>query len=51
MGIGMNESFQYVSGIGGRIAVESSTTSGTRFRVFLPIAGSVSTEDKLSEKI
>ena len=51
MGIGMNESFQYVSGIGGRIAVESSTTSGTRFRVFLPIAGSVSTEDKLSEQI
>jgi signal transduction histidine kinase len=35
MGIGMNESFQYVSGIGGRITVESIENSGTCFRVFL----------------
>lgn len=35
MGIGMNESFQYVSGIGGRITVESIENSGTCFHVFL----------------
>ena len=39
MGIGMNESFQYVSGIGGRILVESVINSGTRFRVMLRLAG------------
>ena len=51
MGIGMNESFQYVSGIGGRITVESAVALGTRFRVFLPIAGNLITTDKLPEKI
>jgi putative PEP-CTERM system histidine kinase len=35
MGIGMNESFQYISGIGGRITVESIENAGTCFRVFL----------------
>ena len=39
MGVGMNESFQYVSGIGGQIAVESSPNSGTRFRIMLRTAG------------
>ena len=38
MGIGMYESYQYVNGIGGRIAVESSPNQGTRFDVFLPLA-------------
>ena len=37
MGIGMYESFQYVNGVGGRIAVDSSPKRGTRFRVFLPL--------------
>ncbi len=41
MGIGMYESIQYVNGIGGRIAVESSLNDGTRFQVFLPLADSV----------
>ena len=39
MGIGMYESFHYVSGIGGRIEVESSPNRGTRFQVLLPLAG------------
>ena len=34
----MYESYQYVSGIGGRIAVESAPNQGTRFDVFLPLA-------------
>ncbi len=38
MGIGMNESYQYVSGIGGRISVESNPGRGTRFCVILPLA-------------
>lgn len=39
MGIGMNESFQYVSAIGGRIEVESVVRAGTRFRIRLRAAG------------
>ncbi|MEQ1516152.1 MAG: XrtA/PEP-CTERM system histidine kinase PrsK [Usitatibacteraceae bacterium] len=39
MGIGMNESFQYVSTIGGRIEVESAENVGTRFRVILRNSG------------
>lgn len=42
MGIGMNESFQYVSAIGGRIVVESAVNAGTCFRVLLRVAGSAS---------
>lgn len=41
MGIGMNESFQYVSTIGGRIFVESALNKGTRFRVSLRSANDV----------
>jgi len=40
MGIGMYESMQYVNSIGGRIAVESSPDAGTRFDVYLQLAGS-----------
>ena len=36
MGIGVYESQQYVSGLGGRIAVESTEGSGTHVRVLLP---------------
>ena len=36
MGIGVYESQQYVAGLGGRIAVESSEGAGTRVRVLLP---------------
>ncbi|MEP7154352.1 MAG: XrtA/PEP-CTERM system histidine kinase PrsK [Betaproteobacteria bacterium] len=39
MGIGMYESIQYINGIGGRIEVESSPNAGTRFDVFLQLAG------------
>ena len=38
MGVGMYESFQYVTSIGGRITVESAPGRGTRFNVFLPLA-------------
>jgi signal transduction histidine kinase len=38
MGIGAYESFQYVSELGGRVAVESAPGAGTRIRVFLPQA-------------
>jgi putative PEP-CTERM system histidine kinase len=36
MGIGVYESYQYVSSIGGRLQVESTSNSGTTFRVLLP---------------
>src|SRR5688572_1108154 len=36
MGIGVYESQQYVAGLGGRIAVDSSEGAGTRVRVVLP---------------
>jgi putative PEP-CTERM system histidine kinase len=36
MGIGVYESFQYVSAIGGRLQVESASDAGTTFRVLLP---------------
>ena len=38
MGIGMFESKRYVSGIGGRILVESSLESGTHIQLILPLA-------------
>ena len=38
MGIGVYESFQYVSAIGGSIHVESAPNAGTKFRVLLPQA-------------
>ena len=36
MGIGVYESSQYVSGLGGRIVIESTPGAGTRVRVLLP---------------
>jgi putative PEP-CTERM system histidine kinase len=38
MGIGVYESQQYVSGLGGRILVDSTEGTGTRVRVLLPSA-------------
>ena len=38
MGIGVYESRQYVSGLGGQILVDSTPNEGTRVRVLLPIA-------------
>jgi signal transduction histidine kinase len=35
MGIGVYESFQYVTGLGGRILVDSTPNVGTKVRVFL----------------
>jgi signal transduction histidine kinase len=40
MGIGVYESAQYVSGIGGRVLVDSAPNAGTRIRVLLPAADS-----------
>jgi hypothetical protein len=37
MGIGVYESLQYVTGLGGRILVESTPNVGTKVRVFLPV--------------
>jgi putative PEP-CTERM system histidine kinase len=36
MGIGVYESFQYVTGLGGRMLVDSTPGAGTRVRVLLP---------------
>jgi signal transduction histidine kinase len=36
MGIGVYESFQYVTGLGGRILVDSTPNVGTKIRVSLP---------------
>jgi len=38
MGIGVYESQQYISGIGGQILVDSTLNEGTRVRVLLPLA-------------
>jgi putative PEP-CTERM system histidine kinase len=38
MGVGLNESFQYVSAIGGVLAVDSAPGRGSTFRVRLPLA-------------
>ena len=38
MGIGVYESSQYVTGIGGRITIDSTPDVGTRVRVLLPLA-------------
>jgi putative PEP-CTERM system histidine kinase len=40
MGIGVYESAQYVSGLGGRVLVDSAPGAGTRIRVLLPAADS-----------
>jgi signal transduction histidine kinase len=41
MGIGVYECSKYVSGLGGRIVVESALGAGTRVRVLLPHDGNV----------
>ena len=38
MGVGVYESAQYVTGLGGRILVDSTPNAGTRIRVVLPLA-------------
>jgi signal transduction histidine kinase len=37
MGIGVYESTQYVTSVGGRLAVDSAPGRGTRVRVMLPL--------------
>ena len=37
MGVGMYESAQYVTGVGGQILVDSTPDVGTRVRVVLPL--------------
>ena len=51
MGIGMNESYQYVSAIGGRIAAESVVNVGTCIRVSLRMAGVAATADTLPTEV
>lgn len=41
MGIGVYESWQYVSGLGGQILIDSTPGSGTLVRVLLPLAEGV----------
>ena len=43
MGIGVYESWQYVSGLGGQILIDSTPNAGTRVRVLLPLADEVAT--------
>ena len=40
-GIGVYESWQYVSGLGGQILIDSTPKIGTRVRVLLPLADGV----------
>ena len=40
MGIGVYESWQYISGLGGQILVDSAPNAGTRVRVLLPLVDS-----------
>jgi len=50
MGIGVYESFQYVTGLGGRIVVDSAPNAGTKVRVFLPRSDlSAAGEESLKE--
>ena len=44
MGIGVYESAQYVTGLGGRILVDSSPDAGTRVRVLLPAVDAVASD-------
>ena len=41
MGIGVYESWQYVTGLGGQILIDSAPGTGTRVRVLLPLADGV----------
>ena len=41
MGIGVYESWQYVSGLGGEMLIDSTPNVGTRVRVLLPLAEAV----------
>jgi signal transduction histidine kinase len=50
MGIGVYESAQYVSGLGGQILFDSSPESGTRVRVLLPL-GDNSAAARTSDKV
>jgi signal transduction histidine kinase len=52
MGIGVYESWQYVSGLGGQILIDSKPGAGTRVRVLLPLAdGAMVPADALPEGI
>jgi putative PEP-CTERM system histidine kinase len=50
LGLGMNESYQYVSGIGGRIVVNSAPNAGTCFRVLLRIVNDATIIDDPQHK-
>jgi len=43
MGIGVYESWQYVSGLGGQMLIDSTPGAGTRVRVLLPLVESLAT--------
>jgi len=45
MGVGVYESLQYVTGLGGRIQVESVPNAGTQIRVLLPLGRDASVAD------
>ena len=51
MGIGVYESVQYVSGLGGKILVDSAVNAGTRVRVLLPIGDSAATPSAPLEEV
>jgi signal transduction histidine kinase len=43
MGIGVYESLQYVSALGGQLLIDSKPNAGTRVRVLLPLADGAAT--------
>jgi putative PEP-CTERM system histidine kinase len=51
MGIGVYESVQYISGLGGKILVDSAVDMGTRVRVLLPIGDSAATPSAPLEEV
>jgi putative PEP-CTERM system histidine kinase len=51
MGIGVYESVQYVSGLGGKILVDSAVSAGTRVRVLLPIGDSAAAPSAPVEEV
>jgi putative PEP-CTERM system histidine kinase len=51
MGIGVYESVQYVSGLGGKILIDSAVNRGTRVRVLLPVGDSAATPSAPLEEV
>src|SRR5689334_2549415 len=51
MGIGVYESSQYISGLGGEIRVDSTPSVGTQVRVMLPLGGDTAASSPTLEEV